>query len=79
MVVYSVMLEGDESGKHFLVTLDVLGFSQAQAETLAMAEAERRNLSIVAIEEVNVKGSSDVSAGPGVLKVYGKAYFDAQE
>jgi len=35
-------------------------------------------LTIVGIEEVTTKGQLDADDNPEVLKVYGKAYYDAE-
>ena len=78
MSVYSVMLEGRENQKGFLITIDVAGSSQASAKSLALAEASRRGLQIIGVEEVSRKAKSAGSATPEVIKVYGKSYFDLE-
>ena len=76
-MVYSIMLEGRDEGRSFLITLDVVGPSRTAAKKVALDEAARRGLEIIGVEEVTRKGSHQAPIGSGVLKVYGKAYFDA--
>jgi hypothetical protein len=73
------MLEGRDAGRGFLVTLDVAGTSQAHAEKIALDKAKNLGLSILGIEEVTLKRKAKVSYGPGVIKTYGKAYFELDE
>jgi hypothetical protein len=79
MLIYSIMLEGRDAGRGFLVTLDVAGSSQAHAERLALDEAKNLGLSILGIEEVTLKRKAKMPREAGVIKTYGKAYFQLDE
>ena len=78
MMVRSVMLEGRESGMGFLMTFDVASDSEEEAIRLALCEARELDLDIVGVEEVSLKSEIHAGSAPGVLKRYGKGFFDLQ-
>jgi hypothetical protein len=76
MKVYSVMLEGRDQGKGFLITFDVASDSPENATNLAFCEATNLKLDIVGVEEIALKRVDSPDAGACVLKTYGKGFFD---
>jgi hypothetical protein len=79
MAVYNVMLEGREPEKGFLITFEVASVSESSAKKIALNEAKGMGLNIIGVEEVSFKRKLKPSEKPGILKVYGKAYFDIED
>lgn len=76
MFVFSVILEGEDDAGRYFVTFDVSALDADRAGKLAMAEAERRGLRIVGLEEC--AQSENQASVIGIIKTYGKSYFGSE-
>lgn len=75
--LFLVMLEGKEAGNSYFITFEVLAFDPSSAELHARDRALQQGLSIVQCEDVEFQGAvSDNDSAPGVIKEYGKSFFD---
>lgn len=68
------MLEGRDEDGRYLVTLDTSASDEDQGKEIAIEEATRLGMEIVGVEECERRAETDRRAG--VVKVYGKTYFD---
>jgi hypothetical protein len=76
MKVYNVLLEGKEDQDNgYFVTIEVAANSKVKAKELALAEASRRKLQHVRIEEIEFKELDENLPNASILKIYGKSYF----
>ena len=61
MKVYNVLLEGKEDQDNgYFVTIEVAANSKVKAKELALAEASRRKLQHVRIEEIEFKDGAEL-------------------
>jgi hypothetical protein len=75
---FVVMLEGEEAGHGYFVSMDVIAPNAQSASTIAQDHARHLGLSIVGVEEVEDKASLRGAKSPGIVKVYGRSFFPSE-
>lgn len=78
MKTISVLLEGDDNGRHYFVTFETVSTDSQAATALSLAEAGKLGLSIVGVEDVEAKHVVSGFKRQHVVNVSGKSYFDEE-
>lgn len=77
---FIVMLEGLDGQYGYYISYEVIASDEVQAQSIARADALESGLYIVACEEVELQGEYvDSIPEAGILKKFGKSYFDKDE
>jgi hypothetical protein len=73
---YLVMLEGNDDSGHYFITFETISTDPEAASALSLAEGRNLGLSIVGVEDVEVKHVVPVFSKQCVVSISGKSYFE---
>lgn len=77
MNVFCVLIDCDEGGDQFVTRLDVRAASESEARSLAMEYCRSAAVPMRSIEEIEPEpGGEDCDGLPGVIRSYGRGYYD---
>ena len=75
LTLYLVLVDGSDASGSFYWPIRVIAGSKVEASQLADKEAERRNLTRIVIDEVEVLEAASDTASSGVAEVFGRSYY----
>jgi len=75
--VFTVLVECIDGESRCFASYDVAASSRLEAEEIVRGQVPMDGLQLIGVEEVSKKALLRRWGSPRILKVYGRAYFDA--